>query len=80
MTKITNLQLVAVAALVFAIPAVSFGSTFAYVDQTGYVRTTEASDAYSAMLVAPNIDEHSGVLIMDDQSDYAIVGEHVDSV
>ncbi|MES2223779.1 MAG: hypothetical protein V4469_02485 [Patescibacteria group bacterium] len=80
MTKITNLQLVVIAAAVFALPAASFAATFAYVDQSGFVKTTVANDAYSAMLTAPNIDEHSGVLIMNDQSDYAIVGEHVDSV
>lgn len=80
MTKKTNFQLVAVAALVFALPVVAFGATYAYVDQSGEVKTVTANDPYAAMLTAPNIDEHSGVMLLDNTADYEIVGDHVDSV
>lgn len=80
MTKKTNLQLAAVAALVLALPVAAFGATYAYVDQTGEVKTVESGDPMTAMLTAPNIDEHSGVMLLDSTADYEVVGDEVQSV
>ena len=46
-------------AFALALPALASASTYAYVDQSGFVRTVESNDPYAALAVAPNIDEHS---------------------
>lgn len=70
----------ALAFLVLSVPVLSYAATFAYVSQTGEVRTVVADTPYSAMAIAPNIDEHSGVLLLDSPDDNAVVGDYVPGV
>lgn len=62
------------------IPAAAFAATFAYVDQAGDVRTVTADNAQAALLTAPSIDEHSGVMIIDSADDAGIIGNNVSGV
>ena len=65
--------------MVAAIPAFSFAATFAYVNQSGEVSTVSAATPESALMTAPNIDEHSGVLMLNNPAD-GMVGDQVPGV
>lgn len=67
-------------AAAIAVPGVSFAATYAYVNNAGEVMTMEAADPFTAIRTAPNIDEHSGVLLVDDSSDSNVVGDKVPGV
>lgn len=82
LTKIDNISiiktgLIAAAVVVMALPAMASAASYAYIDQGGYVRSITADSAAQAMMMGPNIDENSGVLLMNDASDFALVGRHV---
>jgi hypothetical protein len=62
------LGITALAALV-ALPTASFAQTFAYVNTSGEVTSTEAADANTALATAPNIAVHSGVMLLTDPND-----------
>jgi hypothetical protein len=62
-------------AALLAAPA-AFAQTFAYVNQDGEVRTVDAADPNTAIMTAPAIDEHSGVLLLQSSSD-SLVGDSV---
>jgi hypothetical protein len=66
---------IALAAAV-VIPAASFAQTFAYVNTSGEVTSIEAANAQTALRTAPNMDIHSGVLLISSPSD-GIVGDHL---
>ncbi len=70
--------LAAVAAV--AVPGISFAATYAYVNNTGEVMTVEAATPNAAIMTAPNIDEHSGVILVDEASDTQLVGDKVPGV
>ncbi|HVV15366.1 MAG TPA: hypothetical protein VHD55_03140 [Candidatus Paceibacterota bacterium] len=74
-------RIIAGAALSLAavVPAFAFAASYAYVDQAGDVRTVEAANANTAIATAPNIDEHSGVMLLVNPSD-AVIGDHVQGV
>ncbi|MBI4086429.1 hypothetical protein HY416_00390 [Candidatus Kaiserbacteria bacterium] len=57
-------------------PVWAHAATYAYVHQTGEVRTVVADAPMVAIMIAPGIDEHSGVLLLIDPSD-TIVGDKV---
>lgn len=63
-----------------AVPAISFAATYAYVNQAGEVMTTEAATPNAAIMTAPGIDEHSGVMLMDSADDAGVVGDKVQGV
>lgn len=65
---------------VLASPALSYAQMYAYVDQTGDVRTVDAASANAALMTAPQIDEHSGVMVLDSAADNEIVGDDVAGV
>lgn len=76
-----TLLLGALAALAtVAVPGISFAQTYAYVNQSGEVMTTEADTALQAIANAPMIDEHSGVLFIDSTEDSSLVGDDVPGV
>jgi len=63
------LGITALAAFV-ALPTASFAQTFAYVNTSGDVTSMEATDAQTALMTAPNISLHSGVILLqNDDSD-----------
>ena len=67
-------------ATVAAVPGLSFAATYAYVNASGEVRTTEASTPDQAIMTAPGIDNHSGVLLVNDATDTQVVGDSVSGV
>lgn len=69
----------ALAALFALVPAASYAAMFAYVNQDGEVRTVDAADPNTAIMTAPAIDEHSGVILINSASD-DIVGDDVSGV
>jgi hypothetical protein len=58
------------------IPAASFAQTFAYVNTSGEVTSIEAANANVALATAPNMDIHSGVILISSASD-PIVGDKI---
>lgn len=75
MNKI-SLGAFAIAALI-ALPGAAFAAEYAYVNQAGEVMSVEAINADTAMKTAPNIDEHSGVMLLDSSADMEVVGDSV---
>ncbi|MDB5266073.1 MAG: hypothetical protein JWM39_786 [Parcubacteria group bacterium] len=71
----------AMAAAVVA-PAVSFADTFAYVNTSGDVQTMDATTANQAILTAPNIATHSGVMDLNVSNSTAnpVAGQSVGGV
>ncbi|MEK7510774.1 MAG: hypothetical protein AAB582_00870 [Patescibacteria group bacterium] len=67
------------AAAAIVVPGISFAATFAYVNQSGEVMTTESPSAMQALTTAPGIDEHSGVMLITTTSD-EVVGDDVPGV
>lgn len=62
-----------------AAPAVSLAATYAYVNTAGDVMTMDASTASQALLTAPGISLHSGVMLIDTTTD-PVLGDHVGGV
>jgi len=58
------------------LPALAAAATYAYVNQSGEVSIVTANDPTTAIATAPNIDEHSGVMLLTNPSD-GIVGDKV---
>ncbi len=59
-----------------ALPTASFAQTFAYVNTSGEVASVEAATATAAIATAPNIDPHSGVMLLTDSND-SILGDSI---
>ncbi|MEK7650345.1 MAG: hypothetical protein AAB364_00525 [Patescibacteria group bacterium] len=70
-------SLLVMALLLVGIPAFSQAATFAYVSQSGYVQTVIADNASAALFNNGAIDNRSGVMLLDNLADYAIVGYYV---
>ncbi|KND50957.1 MAG: hypothetical protein AB202_00935 [Parcubacteria bacterium C7867-007] len=66
-------------AAVVAAPSASYALTYAYVNQSGEVMTMEAANPNQAIMTAPNIGLHSGVMLLTDSSD-PVIGDSVDGV
>lgn len=62
-----------------AVPGISFAATYAYVNTSGEVMTTEAATPNSAIATAPNISLHSGVMLVNSTSD-PVVGDGVSGI
>jgi len=67
-------------AAVVAVPGVSLAATYAYVNEAGEVMTTSATTPNEAIITAPNISTHSGVLLIEDSADSEVVGDDVSGV
>ncbi len=74
MTNITRFVVVMAAVAVAAVPALGLAATFAYVNAQGEVRSVTADTAAIALRTAPNIDPHSGVLLLDSPEDNMVLG------
>lgn len=85
MTKTTNTIYMAligfaiVALALLSLPGFASAASYAYVDATGEVRMVTADTWMKAIAVAPNIHVHSGVLLLNDASDFTIIGDTVTS-
>ena len=73
-------MVIAVAVAVALVPALGLAATFAYVNQDGEVRTVTADNANTALMTAPNIHRHSGVLLLDSAADQEVVGDRVQGI
>ena len=60
-------------AAVIALPSMSYAATYAYVNTSGEVAAVTADTAAQALATAPNMDVHSGVLLLTNPS-YGIIG------
>ena len=72
------LGMVALAAVV-ALPGVSFAQTYAYVNTSGDVSSVEADTASQALVTAPSIGVHSGVMLIN-SSDNNVLDQTVTGV
>lgn len=52
-------------AAVVAVPGVSLAATYAYVNNAGEVMTMESASANTALMTAPGISTHSGVMLIE---------------
>ena len=52
-------------------------ASYAYVTTTGEVKSVTANDWMTAILTAPGIHIHSGVLLLKSAADFMIVGDDV---
>lgn len=64
-------------ALALVSPAIAGAASYAYVDAQGEVKMVVANDWRTAIATAPNIHINSGVLLLDDASDFTIIGDDV---
>lgn len=67
----------ALAALVGA-PAATMAADYAYVNTNGEVSLVSAVNANAALMTAPNLHIHSGVMLLG--SDKSIVGDDVNGI
>jgi hypothetical protein len=68
---------IASSAIVMALPTLAHAASYAYVNQAGDINMVTANDWMTAIATAPNIDSHSGVLLINDSTDQALVGSSV---
>jgi hypothetical protein len=72
--------LLVAAAAIMALPGISYAATYAYVNEAGNVATVTAENPNAAMITAPNIAVHSGVLLLDSAEDLGVVGDSVNGI
>ncbi len=77
--RLAGASVVAVAAAGMALPSFAAAATYAYVNTAGEVNAVTASDANTALMTAPNIATHSGVMLLGSQTD-PIVNDGVSGV
>lgn len=63
-----------------SVPTASYAQMFAYVNRDGEVMTVDRDTPEEALMAAPDIDEHSGVLMINSSADAEIVGDQVQVV
>jgi hypothetical protein len=63
-----------------AVPAFSQAATYAYVNQNGDVSSVVANDPLTAIAIAPNRAMHSGVILLDSQSDTDLLNDDVSGI
>ena len=74
-TLIKTATLIAAVATM-SLPVFAYAASYAYVDQLGEVKMVIADGSMVAIATAPNIDEHSGVMLLTGQNS-GIVGDRV---
>ncbi len=77
-TKTTYMKvgLMIAAFSLFMLPALTRAATYAYVDNSGDVKSVVAGDWRTAISTAFNIYIHSGVLLLGTTDDFGIVGDN----
>lgn len=66
-------------AAVVAVPGISLGAMYAYVNTSGEVMTTDATTPNEALSTAPMIHMRSGVMLIE-SDDAGIVGDDVSGI
>lgn len=69
--------LIALSTAIMAVPSVSFAANYAYVNHMGEVNMVSADSPMEAINTAPSIGIHSGVMILNSQSDETILDDSV---
>jgi hypothetical protein len=62
--NIKKLTTALVALALFVLPVVSLANTYQYADTAGRLQTVEANSSTEALVKAPNIGSHSGVMLL----------------
>lgn len=70
------LGIAALGALIALPTAYASAQTFAYVNTSGEVTSMEATDANTALMTAPGISVHSGVMLLQSSND-SIIGDTI---
>ena len=60
-----------------ALPGIASAATYAYVNTLGEVSTVTANTWQTAMATAPSIHMNSGVMLLNTQADFGIVGDSI---
>jgi|GEM_PF-2173252 len=76
---LAEVSIAATALVAVAFPTFAFAATYAYVNTAGNVSAVVANDANTALMTAPNISAHSGVMLLSNPSD-PVVGDGVNGV
>lgn len=78
MTQTLKLTSGLLAALAIAVtPAMSYAANYAFVNNSGEVSMVIANTWEQAIATAFNIDEHSGVILLNTLQNTGLVGDHV---
>lgn len=77
---IAGAVLTAVVLAWMALPISTHAATYAYVDNSGEVKSVVASDWMTAIATAPNIYIHSGVMLLMSAADFLVIGRDVKSI
>ena len=60
-----------------SVPASSYAANYAYVDRVGEVKMFVADTANIALRDAPNMDVHSGVILLNTAQNISLVGTNL---
>lgn len=63
--------------LAMSAPALALAADYGYVNMAGEVNMVQASSPMEAINIAPNIGVHSGVILLDSQSDIELLDDSV---
>lgn len=76
--RFTGLLVLGLFALTFVVaPASASAAVYGYVDAQGEVKSVTANDWMTAIATAPNINIHSGVMLLLSAADYGAIGDIV---
>lgn len=81
--SIQSTAFIIVGSLIFSLalaslPSFAHAASYAYVDIHGEVKTVVANNWQSAITLAPDIHINSGVLLLNNDADFSIVGNDVE--
>lgn len=76
LTQLMKILILSAALAVALSPSISLAAMYAYVNTAGEVMTTDAASPDEA-LMRPDLHVRSGVMLVDDASDSAVVGDSV---
>lgn len=63
--------------IAMSVPALAFAADYGYVNSMGEVNMVQASSPMEAIRIAPGIGIHSGVILLDSQSDTDLLNDSV---
>lgn len=69
-----------VAGFLLSVPVFASAASFAYVNRSGEVSMVTATTPEDAIRTAPLIAEHSGVMLLQSQTDQELIGDTVTGI